>query len=70
MHMNTVMMLRRNRKPAAPMRNRMALRMRYQDTGTSVRDRRHLSQISFFARTTAPTMAIRISTDVTSNGSR
>ena len=32
MDMNTVMMLRRNRNPATPSANRIALRIRYQET--------------------------------------
>ena len=40
--MNTVMMLRRNRNPATPSTNRIALRVRYQESGTrSGRKRRH-----------------------------
>ncbi len=34
MDMNTVMMLRRNRNPATPSANRIALRIRYQESGT------------------------------------
>src|SRR5437773_7094060 len=34
MDINTVMMLRRNRNPATPKVNRMALRIRYQASGT------------------------------------
>ncbi len=33
MDMNTVMMLRRNRNPATPSANRIALRVRYQERG-------------------------------------
>ena len=40
--MNTVMMLRRNRKPATPSANRIALRIRYQESGTLGRECRHL----------------------------
>ena len=66
MDMNTVMMLRRNRKPATPSANSIALSVRYQEIGT----RAQHQSISFRASTMAPRMAIRISTEVTSNGSR
>ena len=45
MDMNTVMMLRRNRKPATPSANRIALSVRYQESGirrSVKRKRRHL----------------------------
>src|SRR5579872_3908969 len=62
MAMKMVMMFRFSRNAETPRQNRIALRTRYQERGTI--------QLSLRARTTAPIMAIRISTEVISNGSR
>ena len=63
--MNTVMMLRRKMKPATPSENSTALSIRNQESGTCARH-----SISLRASTMAPTMAIRIRIEVTSNGNK
>jgi len=76
MHRNIVIALRFMKTPTAPIVNSRAESPKYQESGTiSFSGSINLSRCcvqssSRLASTIAPTSAIRMSTDVTSNGSR